>query len=206
MSKYGIVVNGAWARIISGAASLRSGKFLNSQPDAGEVLAGLVERVTYHNSENGFCVLRARARGHRDVLTVVGCCCDFRGRMKMASGQGINDRTHGPQFNLDSIRFTKTQQKQSVGQNGLCGVRRATKIPYLTDMFGTVLDAPDQGSGRQTRGGLGHYGGNVQRTHSLAGVMMKSPFEGRHVGPEMHAGFAELRLRAGQTCPDRSLA
>jgi exodeoxyribonuclease V alpha subunit len=24
-----------------------------------EVLAGLVERVTYHNVENGFCVLRA---------------------------------------------------------------------------------------------------------------------------------------------------
>src|SRR5438477_10489447 len=37
-----------------------------------EVLAGLVERVTYHNSENGFCVLRAKARGHRDVVTVVG--------------------------------------------------------------------------------------------------------------------------------------
>jgi exodeoxyribonuclease V alpha subunit len=28
------------------------------QPDTGEVLAGLVERVTYHNAENGFCVLR----------------------------------------------------------------------------------------------------------------------------------------------------
>jgi exodeoxyribonuclease V alpha subunit len=36
------------------------------------VLAGLVERVTYHNAQNGFCVLRTRARGHRDVVTVVG--------------------------------------------------------------------------------------------------------------------------------------
>jgi hypothetical protein len=27
---------------------------MNSQADAGEVLAGLVERVTYNNSENGF--------------------------------------------------------------------------------------------------------------------------------------------------------
>ena len=32
-----------------------------------EVLAGLVERVTYHNAENGFCVLRAKARGHHDT-------------------------------------------------------------------------------------------------------------------------------------------
>ena len=37
-----------------------------------EVLAGLVERVTFHNPENGFCVLRTRARGHRDLVTVVG--------------------------------------------------------------------------------------------------------------------------------------
>jgi hypothetical protein len=37
-----------------------------------EVLAGLVERVTYHNAENGFCVLRAKARGHREMVTVVG--------------------------------------------------------------------------------------------------------------------------------------
>jgi exodeoxyribonuclease V alpha subunit len=37
-----------------------------------EVLAGLIQRITHHNSENGFCVLRAKARGHRDVVTVVG--------------------------------------------------------------------------------------------------------------------------------------
>src|ERR1700730_7157079 len=43
-----------------------------SENQPQEVLAGLVERVTYHNVENGFCVLRAKARGHRDVVTVVG--------------------------------------------------------------------------------------------------------------------------------------
>jgi exodeoxyribonuclease V alpha subunit len=31
-----------------------------------------VERVTFHNEENGFCVLRAKARGHCDLVTVVG--------------------------------------------------------------------------------------------------------------------------------------
>jgi exodeoxyribonuclease V alpha subunit len=45
-----------------------------TQPQSAtqEVLAGYIERVTYHNAENGFCVLRAKARGHRDVVTVVG--------------------------------------------------------------------------------------------------------------------------------------
>ena len=42
------------------------------QSPAQEVLAGLIERVTFHNAENGFCVLRAKVRGHRDVVTVIG--------------------------------------------------------------------------------------------------------------------------------------
>ena len=43
-----------------------------AQKAASEALAGLVERVTFHNPENGFCVLRVKARGHRDLVTVVG--------------------------------------------------------------------------------------------------------------------------------------
>jgi exodeoxyribonuclease V alpha subunit len=38
---------------------------MSPQPESltQEVLAGLIERVTYHNAENGFCVLRTKARG-----------------------------------------------------------------------------------------------------------------------------------------------
>ena len=61
-----------------------------------EVLAGLIERVTYHNAENGFCVLRAKARGHRDVVTVVGHAATIAaGEWITASGEWVNDRTHG---------------------------------------------------------------------------------------------------------------
>jgi hypothetical protein len=35
------------------------------QTPATDVLAGLVERVSFHNLENGFCVLRVKARGQR---------------------------------------------------------------------------------------------------------------------------------------------
>jgi exodeoxyribonuclease V alpha subunit len=47
---------------------------MKPQPESStqEVLAGLVERVTFHNVENGFCVLRAKARGYRELVTVVG--------------------------------------------------------------------------------------------------------------------------------------
>ena len=37
-----------------------------------ENLASLVKRVTFHNQDSGFCVLRVKARGQRDLITVVG--------------------------------------------------------------------------------------------------------------------------------------
>ncbi len=43
-----------------------------SKTTATEDLAGLIERVTFHNEENGFCVLRVKARGQRDLITVLG--------------------------------------------------------------------------------------------------------------------------------------
>ncbi len=43
-----------------------------AQQHQRESLAGLVERVTFHNPENGFCVLRVKVRGQRDLVTVVG--------------------------------------------------------------------------------------------------------------------------------------
>jgi exodeoxyribonuclease V alpha subunit len=81
------------------------------QPSTQEVLAGLIERVTYHNSENGFCVLRAKARGHRDVVTVVGHAAAIAaGEWITASGEWVNDRTHGQQFRA---RFLRTSPPSS---------------------------------------------------------------------------------------------
>jgi len=37
-----------------------------------ESLAGLVERVTCHNPENGFAVLKVKVKGRQDLVTVVG--------------------------------------------------------------------------------------------------------------------------------------
>jgi len=82
-----------------------------SQTQSQEVLAGLVERVTYHNVENGFCVLRAKARGHRDVVTVIGHAATIAaGEWITASGEWINDRTHGQQF---KARFLRTSPPTS---------------------------------------------------------------------------------------------
>ena len=84
------------------------------QPEASnqEVLAGLVERVTFHNADNGFCVLRTKARGHRDLVTVVGhAAMVSAGEWITASGEWINDRTHGQQF---KARFMRTSEPSSI--------------------------------------------------------------------------------------------
>ena len=43
-----------------------------NRPTDTETLAGLVERVTFHNGENGVCVLGVKPRGQRERVTVVG--------------------------------------------------------------------------------------------------------------------------------------
>jgi exodeoxyribonuclease V alpha subunit len=74
-------------------------------PD-GEVLAGIVERVTFHNAESGFAVLRVKARGHRDLVTIIGHAAAIAaGEWITATGEWVNDRTHGQQF---KARFLKT--------------------------------------------------------------------------------------------------
>ncbi len=37
-----------------------------------ETLNGLIERVTYHNPENGFAVLKVKVKGRQDLVTVIG--------------------------------------------------------------------------------------------------------------------------------------
>src|SRR6201998_756307 len=73
--------------------------------NATEVLGGLVDRVTFHNAENGFCVLRVKARGQRDLITVIGHAAMISaGEFVQASGAWVNDRTHGVQFRASFLK------------------------------------------------------------------------------------------------------
>src|ERR1700742_1428768 len=78
-----------------------------STASSTEVLAGLVDRVTFHNSENGFCVLRIKARGQRDLITVIGHAAMISaGEFVQAHGGWINDSTHGVQFRASFLKAT----------------------------------------------------------------------------------------------------
>src|SRR5262245_40360502 len=80
-----------------------------------EVLAGLIERVTFHNAENGFCVLRTKARGHRELITVVGHAATISpGEWVTASGEWVNDRTHGQQFRARYLRTSAPKSREGI--------------------------------------------------------------------------------------------
>ena len=64
-----------------------------------EALEGLVELITFHSEETGFCVLKVKARGFRDTLAVVGKVPRIAvGEWIKARGKWNIDRKHGRQF------------------------------------------------------------------------------------------------------------
>ncbi|WP_254694094.1 helix-hairpin-helix domain-containing protein [Sulfitobacter sp. SK012] len=77
-----------------------------------EVIAGLVERATFHSLESGSCVLCLKARGHRDFVTTIGHAAMISaGEWVTASSEWVNDSTHGLQFRA---RFLKTSAPTSL--------------------------------------------------------------------------------------------
>jgi len=114
-----------------------------------EVLAGLVDRVTFHNSENGFCVLRVKARAQRDLITVIGHAAMISaGEFVQASGSWINDRTHGVQFKASFLKATAPTTIEGIEKYLGSGMIRGIGPVYakkLVRAFGeTVFDVIQQ--------------------------------------------------------------
>ena len=65
----------------------------------------MVERVTFFNEESGFCVLRVKASGHRDLVTVVGSLPSVSaGEWIAAEGTWVRDREYGLQLKAATLR------------------------------------------------------------------------------------------------------
>jgi exodeoxyribonuclease V alpha subunit len=118
-----------------------------------EVLAGLVERVTFHNEENGFCVLRVKARGQRDLITVLGHAAMIAaGEFVQASGTWVNDRTHGVQFRASFLKAAAPTTTEGIEKYLGSGMIRGIGPIYakkLVRAFGdAVFDIIEQEPGR----------------------------------------------------------
>jgi exodeoxyribonuclease V alpha subunit len=72
-----------------------------------ETITGQVDRVTFHNPENGFAVLRVKVKGRTDLVVVVGqVTAVSAGEHLEALGRWTVDANHGPQFKAEEIRTT----------------------------------------------------------------------------------------------------
>ena len=70
-----------------------------------EEISGLIERVTFHNDESGFCVLRVKVRGQRDEATVIGSLPSVTpGEWLVAEGWWVRDKEHGLQFKARGLK------------------------------------------------------------------------------------------------------
>lgn len=70
-----------------------------------DVVSGIIEHVTYHNPENGFVVLRVKAKGIRGLTTVVGQVPRaIPGEYIEATGGWKVDSEHGEQFQARELR------------------------------------------------------------------------------------------------------
>ena len=80
-----------------------------------ESLSGLIERVTFFNEENGFAVLKVKARGHRDQVTVIGSLPSVSaGEWLTAEGRWIQDREFGLQFKAEMLNSTAPTTKEGI--------------------------------------------------------------------------------------------
>ncbi|MDO5134037.1 MAG: ATP-dependent RecD-like DNA helicase [Eubacteriales bacterium] len=69
-----------------------------------EKLRCVVERVTYHNETNGYTVIRCRAKGFSELVTVVGTTASVHvGSVLLVTGIWKMDAKYGRQFSAESF-------------------------------------------------------------------------------------------------------
>lgn len=114
----------------------------------GERLAGTVERITYHNEENGFSVLKIRVKGNRDPVTVIGTTPPVSpGELVECTGNWQNNRVHGLQFKAASVTVVPPDTADGIEKYLASGMVRGIGSFYarkLVRKFGAaVLDILD---------------------------------------------------------------
>lgn len=127
-------------------------KRIQTSPDR-EPLEGVVERVTFHSPESGFCVLQVKVRGHRKLITVVGKTPLVQpGEYIQSSGRWTNHRDHGLQFQAELLKTAPPNSLEGIEKylsSGLIkgiGPHFARKLvkAYGEDEFDVIEKAPNR--------------------------------------------------------------
>ena len=118
-----------------------------------EALSGVVERVVFHNPENGFAVMRVRVRGRGQPVAVVGRLpVVSQGETIQASGSWRNDANHGLQFQAQRLAVSPPDSlegmRRYLGSGKVQGVgpkmaKRLVKA-FGEDVFEVIENEPER--------------------------------------------------------------
>ena len=118
-----------------------------------ESLSGLIERVTFFDEDRGFGVLKVKAKGHRDLVTVVGSLPSVSaGEWLTAQGRWVQDREYGQQFRAEVLTSTPPTTKEGIEKylgSGMVKGIGPVCAKKLVDRFGEgVFDIIEKASAR----------------------------------------------------------
>jgi exodeoxyribonuclease V alpha subunit len=126
-----------------------------------EEISGLIERVTFHNDDSGFCVLRVKVQGRRDETTIVGSLPSVNaGEWLVAEGWWVRDKEHGLQFKATTMKTVPPTTVAGIERylsSGLVKGIGPVLAKKLVERFGAeVLSViENQVSGLQSVAGIG---------------------------------------------------
>lgn len=141
-----------------------------------ETVSGSIDKVTFHNPENGFFVIRVRVAGKKEPLTVVGAHPSLApGEEIVCSGDWRVDASWGHQFRADSIRTKNPATLQGIKKYLASGM-----IHGIGPKFADKL--------------IAHFGERViEAIESGAATLMTVPGVGPAKAASLVEGWAEQR-------------
>jgi exodeoxyribonuclease V alpha subunit len=112
-------------------------------------LSGTIDRVTFHNPDNGFIVLRVEVRGQRSPVVVVGQVpCASPGEFVEATGKWVEDPEFGSQFKADTLRVVPPSTVEGIEKYLGSGLVKGIGPHYarkIVEVFGArTLDVIDE--------------------------------------------------------------
>ncbi|HEY9854139.1 MAG TPA: ATP-dependent RecD-like DNA helicase [Stenomitos sp.] len=114
-----------------------------------ETLSGIVERVTYHNSENGYTVAKLKIPREHDLVTLIGNFAQINaGESVRARGHWGNHPKHGPQFKAVFVDVvapaTVVGLEKYLGSGLIKGVGPVTAKRMVKHFGAAILDIIEQ--------------------------------------------------------------
>ena len=133
----------AFARIAKPGRKLKLRVLQTTAPNPEDGLAGLIERVTFHNEETGFAVLRVKVKGRRELATVVGSLASVSaGEWITAQGRWVRDSEHGLQLNATFLECTPPTSREGTEKYLGSGMIKGIGPVYakkMVDRFGEEI-------------------------------------------------------------------